>query len=39
VNLKQYPDKVYMDEDDKEGNNVSWNQYFGQGLGEYYSKG
>lgn len=39
ANLKQYPDKVYMDENDKEGNNASWNQYFSQGLGEYHSKG
>ncbi|KAH6662071.1 hypothetical protein B0J14DRAFT_611188 [Halenospora varia] len=38
ANLKQKPDKVYIDK--KEGNtDVNWNQYFGQGLGEYHSKG
>ena len=39
ANLKQYPEKVYMDKEDKEGINSSWNQYFNQGLGEYHSKG
>ncbi|CAD6449273.1 56e95d94-26c2-44b8-879f-7c4870050598 [Sclerotinia trifoliorum] len=37
-NLKQYPEKVYMDKDDQ-ALNSSWNQYFSQGLGEYHSKG
>lgn len=39
ANLKQYPEKVHMDKEDKEGINASWNQYFSQGLGEYHSKG
>jgi len=41
ANLKQYPERAYMkkDKDDKEGTNASWNQYFGQGLGEYHAKG
>jgi hypothetical protein len=39
ANLKQYPEKVHMDKEDKEGINASWNQYFNQGLGEYHSKG
>jgi hypothetical protein len=38
ANLKQYPEKVHMDMDDKE-ENERWNQYFSQGLGEYHSKG
>jgi hypothetical protein len=38
ANLKQYPDKVHMNKEDKEVNS-SWNQYFSQGLGEYHSKG
>jgi hypothetical protein len=38
ANLKQYPEKVHMNMDDKEAN-ASWNQYFSQGLGEYHSKG
>ncbi|KAF7854598.1 hypothetical protein EAF04_010407 [Stromatinia cepivora] len=38
ANLKQYPEKVYMDKDDQ-ALNSSWNQYFSQGLGEYHSKG
>jgi hypothetical protein len=37
ANLKQYPEKVYMDEND--GNKSSWNDYYGQGLGEYHSRG
>ena len=39
ANLKQYPEKVHMDKDDKDGLNASWNQYFSTGLGEYHSKG
>lgn len=38
-NLKQFPDKVHMGSDDKDVESTSWNQYFGQGLGEYHSKG
>jgi hypothetical protein len=38
-NLKQYPEKVHLGTDDRDGKNGSWNQYFGQGLGEYHSKG
>ncbi|KAJ8063309.1 hypothetical protein OCU04_008539 [Sclerotinia nivalis] len=38
ANLKQYPEKAYMDKDDQ-ALNSSWNQYFSQGLGEYHSKG
>jgi hypothetical protein len=37
ANLKQYPEKVYMDQND--GNKSSWNDYYGQGLGEYHSRG
>jgi hypothetical protein len=36
ANLKQYPDKVYMDDND---NKSSWNDYYGAGLGEYHSRG
>lgn len=36
--LKQYPEKVHINKEDKEINQ-SWNQYFSQGLGEYHSKG
>ncbi|KAH6679618.1 hypothetical protein B0J14DRAFT_686809 [Halenospora varia] len=39
ANLKQYPEKVHMNGKDLDGINASWNQYFGQGLGEYHSKG
>jgi hypothetical protein len=39
ANLKQYPEKVYMDQNDREGNKSSWNEYYGQGLGEYHSRG
>lgn len=39
ANLKQYPEKVHLGTDDKDGHNGSWNQYFSQGLGEYHSKG
>jgi hypothetical protein len=38
ANLKQYPEKVHIGNEDK-GDHASWNQYFGQGLGEYHSKG
>lgn len=38
ANLKQYPEKVHLGTEDK-GDHGSWNQYFGQGLGEYHSKG
>ncbi|KAG4028316.1 hypothetical protein MFRU_022g00360 [Monilinia fructicola] len=38
ANLKQYPERVYMDKEDQ-ALNSSWNQYFSQGLGEYHSKG
>ena len=37
ANLKQVPEKVYMNQSD--GNKPSWNEYFGQGLGGYHSKG
>ncbi|KFY54518.1 hypothetical protein V496_07245 [Pseudogymnoascus sp. VKM F-4515 (FW-2607)] len=37
ANLKQYPDKLHLEAEDK-GDHGSWNQYFGQGLGEYHSK-
>ncbi len=36
ANLKQYPDKVYMD-DNK--NKSSWNDYYDDGLGDYHSRG
>ncbi|TAQ88604.1 hypothetical protein B7494_g3068 [Chlorociboria aeruginascens] len=39
ANLQQYPERVHMDKEDKDGLNASWNQYFSQGLGEYHSKG
>lgn len=39
ANLKQYPEKVHMDKEDKDGVNASWNEYFNHGLGEYHSKG
>ncbi|CAG8956536.1 hypothetical protein HYFRA_00003924 [Hymenoscyphus fraxineus] len=39
ANLKQYPEKVHMNNKDGDALNNSWNQYFGQGLGEYHSKG
>ncbi|KAE8453231.1 hypothetical protein EG329_011298 [Mollisiaceae sp. DMI_Dod_QoI] len=39
ANLKQYPEKVYMDKDDREGSKSTWNDYYGQGLGEYHSRG
>lgn len=39
VNLKQYPEKVHLNTNNKDGHNESWNQYFSQGLGEYHSKG
>lgn len=39
ANLKQYPEKVYMDKEDKEGSKSTWAEYYGQGLGEYHSRG
>jgi hypothetical protein len=39
ANLKQYPEKVHMESKEGDGVNASWNQYFGNGLGEYHSKG
>lgn len=38
ANLKQYPEQVHMNSNEKEPAG-SWNQYFSQGLGEYHSKG
>lgn len=39
-NLKQYPEKAYMGAEDKDKDgHGSWNQYFGQGLGDFHSKG
>ena len=38
ANLKQYADEMHLGTED-EGDHGSWNQYFGQGLGEYHSKG
>jgi hypothetical protein len=38
ADLKQYPEKVHMNKDDKDAN-ASWNEYFSTGLGEYHSKG
>ncbi|KAN0119954.1 DUF1752 domain containing protein [Hyaloscypha variabilis] len=37
ANLKQFPERVYMDGED--ANKSSWNDYYGQGLGEYHSRG
>ncbi|TVY42278.1 hypothetical protein LOCC1_G005943 [Lachnellula occidentalis] len=39
ANLKQYPEKVHMESKEGDAVNASWNQYFGNGLGEYHSKG
>lgn len=39
ANLKQYPDKVHLGSDDRDGRNGSWNDTFSTGLGEYHSKG
>jgi hypothetical protein len=39
ANLKQYPDRVYMNKDDKDSAQTTWNEYYGQGLGEYHSRG
>lgn len=39
ANLKQYPEKVHMESQEGDAVNASWNQYFGNGLGEYHSKG
>ncbi|PMD65432.1 DUF1752-domain-containing protein [Hyaloscypha bicolor E] len=36
ANLKQFPEKVYMDGEEAKS---SWNDYYGQGLGEYHSRG
>lgn len=36
--LKQYLENVHVEPEDKEAN-MSWNQYFNQGLSEYHSKG
>lgn len=37
ANLKQYPEKVFLGTDNKDANQSG--EYFGQGLGEYHSKG
>ncbi|KAH7346488.1 hypothetical protein BKA65DRAFT_551394 [Rhexocercosporidium sp. MPI-PUGE-AT-0058] len=37
ANLKQYPEKVFMDKEDSQKS--TWNDYYGQGLGEYHSRG
>ncbi|PVH70690.1 DUF1752-domain-containing protein [Cadophora sp. DSE1049] len=37
AHLKQVPGQVCMDKDD--GDKPSWNDYYGQGLGEYHSRG
>lgn len=34
--IKEYPERAHMDKNIKE---TSFNEYFGQGLGEYHSKG
>lgn len=39
ANLKQYPERAHMNSKDNDAINASWNQYFGNGLGEYHSKG
>lgn len=39
ANLKQYPEKVYLGTDNREANQSGEYPYFGQGLGEYHSKG
>jgi hypothetical protein len=38
-NLRQYPEASYFDKQDKDGLKSSWNDYYGQGLGEYHSRG
>lgn len=37
ANLKQYPEKAFMDKEDSQKS--TWNDYYGQGLGEYHSRG
>ncbi|KAG9243913.1 hypothetical protein BJ878DRAFT_422537, partial [Calycina marina] len=39
ANLKQYPNKVYMGNDDRDEMHACSNQYFSEVLGEYHSKG
>jgi len=39
ANLKQYPEPVYMDKEDRDASQSTWNEYYGQGLGEYHSRG
>lgn len=39
ANLRQYPEPVYMDKDDKDSPQSTWNEIYGQGLGEYHSRG
>lgn len=39
ANLRQYPEPVYMDKEDRDGAQSTWNEYYGQGLGEYHSRG
>lgn len=36
--IKEHPERSHLDKNLKE-TQASWNQYFGQGLGEYHSKG
>ncbi|KAI9055743.1 hypothetical protein LZ554_000684 [Drepanopeziza brunnea f. sp. 'monogermtubi'] len=36
-NLKQDPERAHMDQGS--GSKSSWNEYYGQGLGEYHSRG
>ncbi|KAL2069614.1 hypothetical protein VTL71DRAFT_14293 [Oculimacula yallundae] len=37
ANLKQYPESPFIDHEDSQKSN--WNDYYGQGLGEYHSRG
>jgi len=37
ANLKQYPEAPFIDHEDNQKSN--WNDYYGQGLGEYHSRG
>ncbi|TVY71542.1 Uncharacterized protein LSUE1_G009360 [Lachnellula suecica] len=39
ANLKQHPERAHMESKEGDAINASWNQYFGNGLGEYHSKG
>jgi hypothetical protein len=39
ANLKQFPEPVYMDKGDRNSAQSIWNEYYGQGLGEYHSRG